>query len=112
MNRLKNPLYEYFYNTINGTLRREHDMDSSVAILVLIKSKSPTKKASGGPLLAMNNHDSEESTSSDSPTGGSPSVDYTPLAEVTLPKINPFRVIWKETLQGSPSLRYVEQWDF
>ena len=92
MKRLQTHLYEEFYNTINATPRWEHDMDSSVATPMLIKSKSPTKKASGGPLLAMNNHDSEASMSSSSWVGGSPSVDCTPLAEVTLPNINQLRV--------------------
>ena len=87
-------------------------MDSSVATPMLIKSKSPSKKASGGPLLAMKNHDSEASMSSGSLAGGSPSVDCTPLVEVTLPKINQLRGLRQETLQGSPSTRYVEQQEF
>ena len=84
-------------------------MDSSVSTPMLIKSKSPSKKSSGGPLLSMNNHDSKESMSLGSPTEGSPSVHCTPLAEVTSPKINWLRGLWLETLQGSPSPRYVEQ---
>lgn len=105
LKRLQTPLYEEFYNTINATPRREHDMDSSVATPMLIKSKSPSKRASGGPLFAMNNRDSEASMSSGSPAGGSPSVDCTPLAEVTSPKINQLRGLRQETLQGSPSPR-------
>ena len=81
-------MYEEFYNTINATPRREHDMDSSVGTPMLIKSKSPSKKSSGKPLLSMNNRDSEASMSSGIPAWGSPSVDHTPLAEVTSPKIN------------------------
>ena len=84
-------------------------MDSSVATPMLIKSKSPSKKDNGRPLLSMNNCDSEASMSSGSPIGGSPSVDCTPLAEVTSPKINQLRGIRQETLQGSPSPRYFEQ---
>ena len=88
MKRLQNPLYEELYNTINATPRREHDMDSSVATPILIKSKYPSKKSSGEPLLAMNNRDSEASMSSGSLAGGSPSVDCTPIVEVTSPNIN------------------------
>ena len=93
MNRLQNPLYEEFYNTINATPRREYDMDSSVATPMLIKYKYPSKNASDGPLLSMDNRNSEASMSSGSPAGGSPSVDCTPLAEVTLPNINQLRVL-------------------
>lgn len=105
LKRLQTPLYEEFYNTINATPRREHDMDSSVATPMLIKSKSPSKKASGGPSLAMNNRDIEASMSSGSPAGASPSVDCTPLSEVTSPKLNQSRGLRQETLQGSPSPR-------
>ena len=84
-------------------------MDSSVATPMLIKYKSHSKKASSGALHAMNNCDSEAIMSSGIPTKGSPSVYCTPLAEVTSPKINWLRGLWQETLQGSPSPRYVEQ---
>ena len=84
-------------------------MDSSVATPMLIKYKYPSKKSSGGPLLSMNNRDSKESMSLGSPAEGSPSVHCTPLAEVTSPKINQLRGIRQETLQGSPSPRYVEK---
>ena len=63
-------------------------MDSSVSTPMLIKSKYPSEKSSGGPLLSMNNHDSEESMSLGSPLGGSYSVDCTPLVKVTSSKIN------------------------
>ena len=57
----------------------------------------------------MNNRHSEASMSSGSLAGGSPSVNCTPLAEITSPKINKLRGLRQETLQGSPSPRYVEQ---
>ena len=63
-------------------------MDSSVATPMLIKSKSPSKKSFGGPLLSMNNRDNEATMSSGSPAGGSPNVDCTPIAKVPSPKIN------------------------
>ena len=91
MKRLQTPLYEEFYNTINATPRREHEMDSSVATRMPIKSKYPSKNASGEPLLAMDNHNSEASMSSGSLAGGSPSVDCTPIVEVTSPNINQLR---------------------
>ena len=112
MKILQTPLYEEFYNTINPTPRREHDMDSSVATPMLIKSKYPSKNASGGPLLAMDNRNSEASMSLGSLARSSPSIDCTPLVKVTLPNINQLRGIRQETLQGSPSPRYVEQQEF
>lgn len=104
LKRLQTPLYEEFYNTINATPSGEHDIDSSVSTPILTKSKSPSK-VSGGPSLAMNNHDSEASISAGSPAGGSPSFDCTPLAQVTSPKVNQSRGLRQETLQGSASPR-------
>ena len=87
-------------------------MDSSVYTPTLIKYKSFSKKYSGRPLLSMNNRDSGESMSLGILAGGSPSVYCTPPVEVTSPMINQSRGIRQETLQGSPSLRYVEQQEF
>ena len=87
-------------------------MDISVSNPLLIKSKYPGKKSSGGPLLSMNNCDSEASMSSGIPAGGSPSVDCTQLAEVTSPNKNRLRGLRQETLQGPPSPRYVEKQEF
>eukprot|EP01018_Ginkgo_biloba_P003009 Gb_36743 [translate_table: standard] len=102
LKRLQTPLYEEFYSTINAAPNPENAADSSVT------APMPSSR----PSLGMSTRDSEGSVSSGSPArGGSTSVDCTPLAEVTSPRLNQLRGLLQETQQASasPSLSCFER---
>jgi len=102
LKKLQTPLYEEFYNTMNGALDLENDIGGSDKALAIVKCKSHSK-GSNGASLDMSKRDSDASINSGSPAGAASSANVYPLREVSSPRLNEWKGGIQETQQASAS---------